>query len=137
MDYTYPDSYGSHIVEKRYDAGTRKYYTFQQDKVDASVDKALLQGMKETRMSFDKLLAVLRKETVRDMHSDDRWRKTAYDCLEVYTGGVTLHGDVLVQLPPAGKRYQPDYPAVPVGTLADYWTYLLGKDITADAVADA
>ena len=88
MEYIYSASYGQGPKER----GKKRLRDRHGDEMswqheyDKAVDKGLVQIMKEDKMPFPKLIAVLREETEKAMHSEDRWRVPAYQLMEKYTG---------------------------------------------------
>ena len=86
MKYTYSEKYGVDNGK-----GKRKKDEFGNDipwqrEFDGKVDKGLMQVAKEDRLPFAQLIAVIQRETVRDMHSEDRWRVPAYMRLDAFQG---------------------------------------------------
>jgi len=88
MEYIYSATYGDRSkVETRKRLKDRRGDEIPwQSEYDNAVDKALIQNMKEDKLSFPKLLAVLRKETAQHMKQG-----RGYTILYQYVG----HDDVL------------------------------------------
>lgn len=88
MQYTYSATYGDRsVLETR--TRLRDQHGDEipwQSEYDAAVDNGLLRIMKEDKLRFATLLKTLRAETVKQMHSRDRWREPAYTQLDRYCG---------------------------------------------------
>ena len=107
MNYVYSEKYGDRSDQFEY---SRRLNLRLKDRHgddipwqadhDTAVDKGLVRVMKEDKMPFARLIAVLRAETVKAMHSQDRWRVPAHQLMDRYKG-------------------QESYP-----TLAQYWDRL-------------